>query len=113
MTAARIKRIRRGRILRKNNATVTPLSRRIRRIIAMPAITPNVRVIMRALNGCPIDYFVSIRRKLSSGKRWCASLSTGRYLKNKNWWHCVDPYIITIIQQFRFCYISFVSDNLP
>ena len=77
MTAARIKRIRRGRILRKNNATVTPLNRRIRRIIAMPAITPNVRVIMRALNGCPIDYFVSICRKLSSGKRWCDSLRSG------------------------------------
>ncbi len=77
MTAARIKRIRRGRILRKNNATVTPLSKRMRRIIAMPAIIPSVRVIMRALNGCPVDYFVSIQRKLRPGKRWCDSLRSG------------------------------------
>jgi len=77
MTAARIKRIRRGRILRKNNATVTPLSKRIRRIIAMPAIIPSVRVIMRALNGCPIDYFVSIQRKLRPGMNWCDSCGSG------------------------------------
>lgn len=60
MTAARIKRSRRGRILRKNNATVTPLNRRIRRIIAIPAIIPSVRVIMRSLDRFLIDYFVSI-----------------------------------------------------
>jgi hypothetical protein len=77
MTAARIKRIRRGRILRKNNATVTPLNRRIRRIIAMPAIIPSVRVIMRSLDRFLIDYFVSIQRKLRPDKRWCASLRSG------------------------------------
>ena len=77
MTAARIKRIRRGKILRKNNATVNPLRRRMKRIIATPAIIPSVRVIMRALNGYPVDYFVSIQRKLRPGKRWCDSLRSG------------------------------------
>ena len=43
----------------------------------MPAIIPSVRVIMRALNGCPIDYFVSICRKLRPGKKWCDSLRSG------------------------------------
>jgi hypothetical protein len=43
----------------------------------MPAIIPSVRVIMRALNGFPVDYFVSIQRKLRPGKRWCDSFIIG------------------------------------
>jgi hypothetical protein len=45
-TRATMSRARRGSILRKNTAIVSPLNRRIKRIMAIPTINPKILVII-------------------------------------------------------------------